>query len=76
MIRYITAGESHGPGLTGIVEGVPAGLSILEDEIAIHLARRQKVMAVEVEWLGKKIEQLSVQVLDLENRWLGLLLFF
>ncbi|MGB0345851.1 MAG: chorismate synthase [Balneolaceae bacterium] len=42
MIRYITAGESHGPGLTGIVEGVPAGLSILEDEIAIHLARRQK----------------------------------
>jgi len=42
MIRYITAGESHGPGLTGIVEGVPAGLPIHENEIAIHLARRQK----------------------------------
>ena len=42
MIQYITAGESHGPGLTGIVEGVPAGLPILEEEIAIHLARRQK----------------------------------
>lgn len=42
MIRYFTAGESHGPGLTGIVEGVPAGLAITEDEIAEHLARRQQ----------------------------------
>lgn len=42
MIRYFTAGESHGPGLTGIVEGVPAGLPIKEKDIAIHLARRQK----------------------------------
>lgn len=42
MIRYLTAGESHGPGLTGIVEGVPAGLPITEDYIATHLARRQQ----------------------------------
>lgn len=42
MIRYLTAGESHGPQLTGIIEGVPAGLPISEDEIALHLARRQK----------------------------------
>lgn len=42
MIRYFTAGESHGPGLSGIVEGVPAGLEITEDEIAEHLARRQQ----------------------------------
>lgn len=42
MIRYLTAGESHGPQLTGITEGVPAGLPITEDEIALHLARRQK----------------------------------
>jgi len=42
MIRYFTAGESHGPGLTGIIEGIPAGLPITEDEIALHLARRQK----------------------------------
>ncbi|MEX2600345.1 MAG: chorismate synthase [Balneolaceae bacterium] len=42
MIRYLTAGESHGPEITGIVEGVPAGLPITEDEIAIHLARRQQ----------------------------------
>lgn len=42
MIRYLTAGESHGPGLTGIVEGIPAGLEITEDEIAEHLVRRQQ----------------------------------
>ncbi|MDX1639412.1 MAG: chorismate synthase, partial [Balneolaceae bacterium] len=42
MIRYLTAGESHGPRLTGIIEGIPAGLPITEDEIALHLARRQK----------------------------------
>ena len=42
MIRYLTAGESHGPGLTGIIEGIPAGLELTEDDIAKHLARRQK----------------------------------
>lgn len=42
MIRYLTAGESHGPQLTGIVEGLPAGLGLSEDDIALHLARRQK----------------------------------
>lgn len=42
MIRYFTAGESHGPGLTGIVEGVPAGLELTEAYIEQHLIRRQK----------------------------------
>lgn len=42
MIRYLTAGESHGSALTGIVEGLPAGVSILEDDIAKHLTRRQQ----------------------------------
>ena len=42
MIRYFTAGESHGPGLTGIVEGVPAGLELTESYIEQHLIRRQK----------------------------------
>jgi chorismate synthase len=42
MIRYLTAGESHGPHLTGIIEGIPAGLPITEKEIAFQLARRQK----------------------------------
>ncbi|MEX0648077.1 MAG: chorismate synthase [Balneolaceae bacterium] len=42
MIRYFTAGESHGPGLTGIVEGIPAGLELTEEYIAGHLVRRQQ----------------------------------
>ena len=41
MLRFLTAGESHGPGLTAILEGLPAGLSI-QDEIDRQLSRRQK----------------------------------
>lgn len=40
--RYLTAGESHGPALTTIVEGVPAGLELSEENIRIDLARRQR----------------------------------
>lgn len=43
MIRYLTAGESHGEALVGIVEGVPAGVPLTADDINKHLARR---------WLG------------------------
>ena len=42
MVRFFTAGESHGRGLIIIVEGVPAGLPLGEEYIATHLARRQK----------------------------------
>jgi chorismate synthase len=41
-IRFLTAGESHGRGLGVIVEGVPAGLAVSADAIAIDLARRQR----------------------------------
>ena len=40
-MRYLTAGESHGPCLTAIVEGVPAGLKISEAQINSDLSRRQ-----------------------------------
>jgi chorismate synthase len=40
--RFLTAGESHGPALAATIEGVPAGLALTEDAIAIDLARRQK----------------------------------
>lgn len=40
-MQYITAGESHGPQLTAIVSGVPAGLAISEEQINSNLARRQ-----------------------------------
>lgn len=42
MLRYLTAGESHGPKLTGIVEGLPAGLTISKPEIDRALQERQK----------------------------------
>ncbi len=41
-IHFLTAGESHGKGLLGIIEGIPAGLEISEDYIAYQLARRQR----------------------------------
>lgn len=41
MLRFLTAGESHGPCLTAIVEGLPAGLSLSEEHLAADLARRQ-----------------------------------
>jgi chorismate synthase len=43
MIRYLTAGESHGEALVGIVEGMPAGVPLAASDIDTHLARR---------WLG------------------------
>jgi chorismate synthase len=42
MLRYLTAGESHGKCLTAILEGMPAGLKIDEAKINNELARRQK----------------------------------
>ncbi len=41
MLRLITAGESHGPGLTCIVEGLPAGLRLTAEELDRDMARRQ-----------------------------------
>lgn len=41
MLRYLTAGESHGPSLSAIVEGLPAGMPLTEDYINTFLARRQ-----------------------------------
>jgi chorismate synthase len=41
ILRLVTAGESHGPGLTAIVEGLPAGLQLRAEEIDADLARRQ-----------------------------------
>ncbi|HTV11212.1 MAG TPA: chorismate synthase [Acidimicrobiales bacterium] len=41
MLRYLTAGESHGKGLVVIVEGLPAGLEVRAEDIANELARRR-----------------------------------
>lgn len=61
MLRYLTAGESHGPGLTAIVEGLPKGIEVTKEDFAAELARRRKghgrgkrmaIEADEVEILG------------------------
>ena len=40
-IRFTTAGESHGPGLTAVIEGLPAGIELTPEDIDRDLARRQ-----------------------------------
>src|SRR5437764_4875743 len=42
MLRFTTAGESHGPALVSILEGVPAGLPLVADHVNEELARRQQ----------------------------------
>jgi len=41
MLRFLDAGESHGKCLLGIIEGLPAGLSLSEENINLNLKRRQ-----------------------------------
>lgn len=41
MLRFLTAGESHGPSLVIIIEGLPAGLPIVEEDIQAELGRRR-----------------------------------
>ena len=42
MLRFTTAGESHGPALVSILEGMPAGLPLLAEHVDADLARRQQ----------------------------------
>lgn len=60
-MRYLTAGESHGPALIGILEGLPAGLRLSKEEIDRELRRRQggygrggrmKIERDEIEWMA------------------------
>lgn len=61
VLRFLTAGESHGKGLTAILEGIPANLPLTEEDINKELARRQK-------GYGRggrmKIEKDSVEILS------------
>jgi chorismate synthase len=41
MLRWLTAGESHGPALVAILDGVPAGVAVTSAEVAAELARRR-----------------------------------
>jgi chorismate synthase len=61
MLRFLTAGESHGPALVVTIEGLPAGLPLLVDDLSTELARRRlgygrgprmKFEADELEFVG------------------------
>lgn len=61
MLRFLTAGESHGPALTGILEGLPAGLEVDTEAVDHDLVRRQggygrsgrqKIEKDHIEWLS------------------------
>jgi len=41
VLRWITAGESHGPALTAVLEGMPAGVAVTTEAVACELARRR-----------------------------------
>src|SRR6476646_286787 len=41
-LRFTTAGESHGPALVSILEGMPSGIPLLADDVNTELARRQQ----------------------------------
>ena len=60
MLRFLTAGESHGPSLNAILDGIPAGLKLNASIIDLELARRQKGFGSG----GRmKIEKDAVQIL-------------
>src|SRR5947208_16736801 len=61
MFRFTTAGESHGRGLVGILEGIPAGLPVSAERINVELKRRMggngrgarmRIRADQIEWLA------------------------
>jgi chorismate synthase len=69
-LRFLTAGESHGPALTAILDGIPAGLSLSPDQIAHDLARRQTGYGAGPRM---KIEKDTAQILSgvMEGRTIG-----
>ena len=60
MLRFLTAGESHGPELLAIVEGIPAGLALTEADLLPDLARRKVGFGVGPRM--KSIEQDEAQI--------------
>ncbi len=70
MIRFLTAGESHGKALTTIIEGFPSNLKIENDYINFHLKRRQAGYG---RGLRMKIESDTAEILSgirfTKNSW-------
>ena len=66
-MRYLTAGESHGPRLTAIIEGIPAGLPLTVEDINEDLKRRLlRTLKTDLKASGKSL--ILVQDMPI---WLG-----
>lgn len=60
-MRYLTAGESHGPGLTTIIEGLPAGMPLLAEDVNKELKEDKVGMVVGHGCVSKKTKYKSQQ---------------
>jgi len=60
-LRFLTAGESHGKALVGILEGLPSGLEVLKEDIQFHLQRRKKGHG---RGFRQKIEDDAIEILS------------
>src|SRR5512146_3442779 len=60
MLRFLSAGESHGPAITAILDGIPAGLALSRESIDRELERRQKGYGAGARM---KIEKDTVEIL-------------
>ena len=78
-MRWLTAGESHGPELIGIIEGLPAGIPVSMDTIQSDLARRRlgygRGARMKFEAGPHRVQQVDWQQatrdrLDLAEQWL------
>ena len=69
-LRFLTAGESHGPAFVAIIEGLPAGLDLPESAINQHLSRRQRGMG---SGARMKMEKDRVRILSgvMEGKTIG-----
>jgi len=66
MLRYVTSGESHGKCLHAILEGIPAGLELSEEEVDRELARRQRGFG-----RGERMEKIEKDRVEITSgvRW-------
>ena len=75
MLRYLTAGESHGQCLTTIIEGIPAGLKLSAEAVNAQLERRQrgygrgKECSLSGTGLGLQVECAEALHLEVPSAW-------
>lgn len=62
QVRYLTAGETHGPQLTAIIEGFPSNVTIDFEKVNFQLGRRQRAMVADAGCKLRRIPQVLLAV--------------